>query len=189
MDSSADISILLAGWNGGDPAALEQLLPLVEKELRRLARCRLRRFNNVDLLQTTALINETYLRLMDQKAVRWQNRAHFFGISARIMRRILLNHVRDRKRQKRGGGTIHVSLSAAATVVTPTKDRELIALDDALRKLELIDARKSKVVELRFFGGLTNEEIAEVLSVSTVTVGRDWNLAKAWLAREIRNEF
>jgi RNA polymerase sigma factor (TIGR02999 family) len=135
-------------------------------------------------LQTTALINETYLRLVDQRKVQWQNRAHFFGIAAQIMRRILLNYARDQNRQKRGGKAIHVSLSEAL-IMPAEKDREIIALNDALNRLEEVDERKAKVVELRFFGGLTVEEVAEVLNVSTVTVLRDWAFAKAWLARDM----
>jgi RNA polymerase sigma factor (TIGR02999 family) len=138
------------------------------------------------LLQTTALVNEAYLKLADQKKTRWQNRAHFFGIAAYVMRRILLNHARDQRRMKRGGGAHRVSLSEVSIVVGQ-KARELIALDEALEKLAVIDKRKSQVVELRYFGGLNVDETAEVLHVSTITVLRDWKFAKAWLAREIEN--
>ncbi|HEU5237537.1 MAG TPA: sigma-70 family RNA polymerase sigma factor [Pyrinomonadaceae bacterium] len=186
MRSDADITALLVDWGNGDPSALERLLPLVERELHRLAHSYMRREDPDHTLQTTALINETYLRLVDQRKVEWQNRAHFFGIAARIMRRILLNYARDQNRQKRGGKAIHVSLSEAM-IMPAEKDRELIALNDALNRLEALDARKSKVVELRYFGGLSVEEAAEVLNVSPITVMRDWQFAKAWLAREMQN--
>ncbi len=186
MSTDTDITALLVDWNNGDKSAMERLLPLVEKELHRLAHAYMRREDPNHTLQTTALINETYMRLVDQRKVQWQNRAHFFGIAAQIMRRILLNYARDQNRQKRGGKAIHVSLSEA--LFTPAeKDREIIALNDALNRLEEVDERKAKVVELRFFGGLTVEEVAEVLKISTVTVLRDWAFAKAWLSREMQN--
>ena len=186
MTSDADITALLVDWNNGDKSAMERLLPLVERELHRLAHSYMRREDPNHTLQTTALINETYLRLVDQRKVQWQNRAHFFGIAAQIMRRILLNYARDQNRLKRGGRAIHVSLSEAM-VMPAEKDRELIALNDALIKLEAIDERKGKVVELRFFGGLTVPEVAEVLKVSEITVMRDWKFARAWLLREMQN--
>lgn len=186
MASHADITALLVDWGNGDRAALDRLLPLVERELHRLAHSYMRREDPDHTLQTTALINETYLRLVDQRKVAWQNRAHFFGIAAQIMRRILLNYARDQNRQKRGGKAIHVSLSEAM-IMPAEKDRELIALNDALTRLEALDERKSKVVELRYFGGLSVEEAAEVLEVSPITVMRDWQFAKAWLAREMQN--
>ena len=186
MPYEADITGLLVDWNNGDKSAMERLLPLVERDLHRLAHAYMRREDPNHLLQTTALINETYLRLVDQRRVQWQNRAHFFGIAAQIMRRILLNYARDRNRQKRGGKAIHVSLSEAS-ILTGEKSREIIALNDALNRLEAVDERKAKVVELRFFGGLTVEEVAEVLKVSTVTVLRDWAFAKAWLSREMQD--
>ncbi|MGZ8844358.1 MAG: sigma-70 family RNA polymerase sigma factor, partial [Pyrinomonadaceae bacterium] len=178
MASHADITALLVDWGNGDRAALDKLLPLVERELHRLAHSYMRREDPDHTLQTTALINETYLRLVDQRKVAWQNRAHFFGIAAQIMRRILLNYARDQNRQKRGGKAVHVSLSEAM-IMPAEKDRELIALNDALTRLEALDARKSKVVELRYFGGLSVEEVAEVLKVSPITVMRDWQFAKA----------
>ncbi len=184
--SSDDITALLVDWNHGDQSALDKLLPLVERELHRLAHSYMRREDPNHTLQTTALINETYLRLIDQRKVQWQNRAHFFGIAARIMRRILLNYARDQNRLKRGGRAIHVSLSEAF-IMPAEKDRELIALNDALDRLEAIDERKSKVVELRYFGGLSVEETAEVLKVSPITIMRDWQFAKAWLAREMQD--
>jgi len=187
MSDALEITALLIDWSNGSREALERLFPLVEKELHRLAHHYIRREQPGNTLQTTAIINETYLRLIDQKKVRWQNRAHFFGISAQIMRRFLLNYIRDQKRQKRGGGAIEVSFSESAHL-SPEKSVELAALDEALQRLAEIDERKSRVVELRYFGGLSVEETAEVLGVSTITVIRDWNMAKAWLAREIRDE-
>ncbi|MDX2030334.1 MAG: sigma-70 family RNA polymerase sigma factor [Blastocatellia bacterium] len=187
MESPADITQLLVRWCEGDRDALESLLPLVEAKLRELARYHMRREGPGHLLQTTALVNEAFLRLIDQNRVHWQNRAHFFGISARIMRRILLNHARDQKREKRGGGAMQVSLSKADEVATNASE-ELIALDEALTRLERIDERKCRVVELRFFGGLSVEETAEVLGVSPVTVIRDWTMARAWLAREVSHD-
>jgi RNA polymerase sigma factor, sigma-70 family/RNA polymerase sigma factor, TIGR02999 family len=187
MSSPSEITGLLVDWSNGNQAALERLLPLVERELHRLAHSYMRREDPDHTLQTTALINETYLRLVDQKKVQWQNRAHFFGISAQIMRRILSNYARDQHRAKRGGGAQQVSLSRVATL-SNEKTKELIALDEALKRLAVIDERKSRVVELRYFGGLSVEETAEVLSVSPITVLRDWKYAKAWLRREVSNE-
>lgn len=182
--SSSEITALLIDWSNGDQAALEKLLPLVEKELRRIAHSYMRREDPDHTLQTTALVNEAYLRLIDQKRTRWQNRAHFFGIAARIMRRILLNYARDQQRAKRGGKAVQVSLSEAS-VVSLERTEELIFLDEALHRLAAVDERKSQVVELRYFGGLDVQETAEVLNVSTITVMRDWKFAKAWLLREI----
>lgn len=187
MSSPAEITQLLVCWGNGDRAALERLMPLVERELHRLAHHYMRREHEGHTLQTTALINETFLRLVDQTRVKWQNRAHFYAISAQIMRRVLLNYARDRKREKRGGGAYKVSLSEV-NLVSEQDSVELIALDEALERLAVVDERKSKVVELRYFGGLSVNETAEVLKVSPVTVARDWDMAKAWLAREIRHE-
>ncbi|HEV2860743.1 MAG TPA: sigma-70 family RNA polymerase sigma factor [Pyrinomonadaceae bacterium] len=186
MPHPSEITGLLVAWSDGDQTALETLLPLIERELHRIARHYMRRENPGHTLQTTALVNEAYFRLVDQKSVRWQNRAHFFGIAAQIMRRILLNYARDSHRVKRGGHAVQVSLSEVA-VVGEERSAELIALDEAMQRLALIDERKCRVVELRYFGGLSVEETAEVLGVSAVTVARDWKMAKAWLAREIRN--
>jgi RNA polymerase sigma factor (TIGR02999 family) len=186
MSSSLDITQLLIAWGDGDQTALDKLIPLVEEELHRIAGNYMRRENPDHTLQTTALVNEAYLRLIDQKSTRWQNRSHFFGIAATIMRRILLNYARDRQRDKRGGRAVQVSLSEVA-VMTNEKSEELIALDDALKKLEVLDARKSQIVELRFFGGLSVDETADFLRVSPPTVARDWKLAKAWLRRETRH--
>jgi len=186
MSSPQDITELLICWNNGDEAALEKLLPLVERELHRLAHIYMRREHTGHTLQTTAVINETFLRLVDQNRVKWQNRAHFFGIAAKIMRRFLINYARDRHRAKRGGHAVQISLSEVV-LVSNEKSAELIALDEALERLALLDERKSRVVELRYFGGLTVEETAEVLGVSIITVNRDWQLAKAWLSREVRH--
>jgi RNA polymerase sigma-70 factor, ECF subfamily len=183
----SDITALLVDWSNGNRAALDALLPLVEKELRRLAHSYMRRENADHTLQTTALVNEAYLRLADQKKTSWQNRAHFFGIAAHVMRRILLNHARDQQRLKRGGNARRVSLSEAS-IVARQKAHEIIALHEALEKLALVDKRKSQVVELRYFGGLDVEETAEVLRISTITVLRDWKFARAWLLREISND-
>lgn len=187
MSTPSEITGLLVDWSKGDKAALDKLFPLVEKELHRLAHAYMRRENHDHTLQTSALVNEAYIRLVDQKNTRWQNRAHFFGIAARIMRRILLNYARDQHRKKRGGHAVQVSLSDVA-VMSDQKSSELIALDEALEKLAEIDERKSRVVELRHFGGLSVEETAEVLGVSTATVNRDFKLAKAWIWREIGND-
>lgn len=187
MPSSDEITGLLIDWSNGNQAALEKLLPLVERELHRLAHSYMRREDPDHTLQTTALINETYLRLVDQKRVKWQNRAHFFGVAAQLMRRFLSNYARDQNRAKRGGRAIQVSLSSLA-VISSARTKELIALDEALKKLALVDERKSRVVELRHYGGLSVEETAEVLNVSPVTVLRDWRYARAWLRREIGDE-
>lgn len=187
MTSSQRITGLLIDWSKGDEAALEELLPLVESELRRMARRHMRQARPGNTLQTTALIHEAYLRLIDQKKVNWKNRSHFFGIAACMMRRILLNHIRDKKRQKRGGGALRVSLSEAATISREKSD-EILALNEALIRLSEIDPRKAKIVELRYFGGLTNDETAEFLNVSRITIIRDWKMAKAWLAREVKCE-
>ena len=187
MPSSDEITGLLIDWSNGDQAALEKLLPLVERELHRLAHSYMRREDPDHTLQTTALIHETYLRLVDQKRVKWQNRAHFFGVAAQLMRRFLSNYARDQNRAKRGGRAIQVSLSSLA-VISSQRTKELIALDEALKKLALVDERKSRVVELRHYGGLSVEETAEVLNVSPVTVLRDWRYARAWLRREIGDE-
>ena len=185
--SDSEITGLLIAWSDGDRAALERLLPLIERELHRIARHYMRRENPGHTLQTTALVNEAYFRLVDQKRVRWQNRAHFFAIAAQIMRRILLNYARDRHRQKRGGQAVQVSLSEVAAV-GEERSVELIALDEALERLAAIDERKCRVVELRYFGGLSVEETAEVMGISRITVIRHWNMAKAWLTRELDHE-
>jgi RNA polymerase sigma-70 factor, ECF subfamily len=185
--SPHQITQLLIDWSRGDQAALDSLMPLVYAELRRLAHRYMRRERAGQALQTTALINEAYLRLIQQQHVQWHNRAHFFAIAAQLMRRILVDYARTRARAKRGGGALRVSLNEAA-VSSQERGAELIALDDALQRLAVIDPRKSQVVELRFFGGLSIEETAEVLNVTSMTVVRDWKTARAWLRREISHE-
>ena len=183
-DVSPQITDLLLAWNAGDEEALQQLMPLVHDELHRLAHHYMARERANHPLQTTALVNEAFLRLVDSSRVKWQNRAHFFAVSAQLMRRILVDFARARHKIKRGGDAIHLSFNEAQTAShEPT--RALVALDDALEALAAMDSRKSQVVELRFFGGLTVEETAEVLGVSPMTVTRDWSLAKTWLLREL----
>jgi RNA polymerase sigma-70 factor (ECF subfamily) len=178
-----EITQLLIAWGDGNHDALDQLYPLVYDELHRLARRYMGRERKGHTLQTTALINEAYVRLVDQKHVHWANRSHFFAISAQIMRRILIDHARSHAYEKRGGGQQRVSLDETATLLT--KATELIRLDEALKSLAEFDQRRSQVVELRYFGGLSNEEIAEALNVSPNTVMRDWNMARAWLYHEL----
>jgi RNA polymerase sigma factor (TIGR02999 family) len=182
--SSQEVTRLLLAWRDGDEAALEKLLPLVYEELHRLAARYMRRESPGHTLQTSALVNEAFLRLIDQQQVDWQNRAHFFGIAAQLMRRILLDHARSHTRAKRGGGARQVSFDEAA-IVSGQRAAELIALDDALNALAAFDSRKSRIVELRFFGGLTNEEVAEVTGMSLRTIEREWRKAKAWLHHAI----
>jgi RNA polymerase sigma-70 factor (ECF subfamily) len=182
--SAQNVTRLLQAWSQGKDAALEELLPLVHQELRRLARRYMFGERPEHTLQATALVNEAYLRLVNSRQVNWQNRAHFFAISAQLMRRILVDHARARGYRKRGGGVAKITLDEAL-VRPPEKGQDLVALDDALKELAAVDPRKSKMVELRFFGGLSVEETAEVLKVSPETVQRDWRLAKAWLAREM----
>jgi len=179
------VTQLLVDWGNGNQAALELLMPLVYEELHRLARRHIGRERPGHTLQTSALVNEAYLRLVDQRNAHWQNRAHFFSIASRLMRRILVDHARSRHFAKRGGGLRRVSLDEAA-VVSQNRAADLIALDDALTNLAAIDPRKCQAVELRFFGGLSVEEIATVVGVSPVTVMRDWSTAKAWLHRAIQ---
>ena len=178
-----DISTLLRAWSDGDRNALERLTPIVYDELHRLARRYMRRERPGQTLQTTDLVNEAYMRLVDYERMQWQNRAHFFAVSAQLMRRILVEHAR-RHNLKRGGGVQHLSLEEAS-LVGGDQDADLVALDDAMNGLARIDARKVQVVEMRFFGGLSVEETAEVLKVSPVTVKRDWRAARAWLYREL----
>jgi RNA polymerase sigma factor (TIGR02999 family) len=179
------ITDLLLAWNDGDADALERLIPLVEIELHRLAHHHMANEAAGHPLQTTALVNEAYVRLIDGSRVRWQNRAHFFAVSARLMRRILVDVARARRKLKRGGDAVWISLDHALDL-SDAPNAEMIALDDALTALAAFDERKGRVVELRFFGGLTVEETAEALHVSPITVMRDWSLARAWLAREMR---
>jgi RNA polymerase sigma factor (TIGR02999 family) len=181
------VTQLLIDWSNGNTAAQDELMLLVYDDLRRLARRYMRCERSGHTLQTTGLVNEAYLRLVDQKNVRLQNRRHFFGIAAQLMRRILVDHARMRHRAKRGGGSLQVSLNEAEAI-SHESSTDLLAIDEALAQLSEIDRRKSRVVELRFFGGLSIEETAEVLQVSPGTVMRDWTLAKAWLYRAISNE-
>jgi RNA polymerase sigma factor (TIGR02999 family) len=175
---------LLLAWGRGDRVALDELVPLVHQELRRLARLQLRGERNNHTLQTTALVNEAFIRLVDLRRIQWQDRAHFLSLSARLMRRILVDHARSRNYQKRGGGALNLTLDDIV-VASPARGADLVALDDALEGLARVDPRKSQVVELRFFGGLSVEETAEALEVSPETVLRDWRLAKVWLLREV----
>ena len=186
--STHDITQLLVAWNQGDQAALEALTPLINQELRRLAKRYMAGERQGHLLQPTALVNEAWLRLIDWQNVEWQNRAHFFGLAAQMMRRTLMEYARVQHREKRGGREgIQVSLSEAANLA-PERSADLIALDDALQTLEKLDPRQARVVELRFFGGLSQEEAAEALNVSVGTVRRDWSLAEAWLFRELNRK-
>jgi len=185
-NAGPNVTVLLQAWSGGDREALDQLTPVVYEELRRLARHYMRGERSGHILQTTALVNEAYLRLVDLKRMSWQNRAHFFAVSAQLMRRILVDHAR-RHNLKRGAGMQHVPLEDTA-VVGSGREPDFVALDLALRDLAAMDARKAQVVELRFFGGLSVEETAEVLKVSAVTVMRDWSSARAWLYRQLRSE-
>ena len=183
--SAHEVTQLLLAWGGGDEAALEQLVPLVHGELRRLARRHMGRERPGHTLQATALVNEAYLKLVDIRKVAWQNRAHFFAMSARLMRRILVDFARSRHYQKRGGGAQKVTFDEAL-IVSDERGGELVALDDALVALAAVDPRKAKIVEMRFFAGFSVEETAAALQVSRVTVMRDWRLAKAWLHREVQ---
>jgi len=206
--AAPEITVLLRAWGSGDPAALDRLTPLVYDELHRLARRYMRNERAGNTLQTTALVNEAYLRLVDAKGAGWHDRVHFFAVSAQIMRRILVDHAKERSRLKRGGDMAKISLDEARSSfkrgggvrrvehsgafdldaipdVSSGRDRELVAIDDALNTLAGMDPRKARVIELRFFGGLSVEETAEVLKLSPQSVMRDWKLAKAWLTREL----
>ena len=189
MDESArtppDISRLLRQWSNGDRAVLEQLLPLVYDELHRQAARYLRRERIGHTLQTTALIHEAYLRLIDQRDVRWQSRTHFFAIAAQMMRRVLIDYARAKHREKRGGDDVRLPLDAVNLVATDENSVDLMALDQALQRLAELDEQQARVVELRYFGGLSLEETAEVLHISRATTARDWDVAKAWLRREL----
>ena len=185
--AKVEVTQLLRAWGDGVEGALEQLAPLVENELHRLAHKYMSRERPGQTLQTTALVNEVYLRLIDIQQVSWQNRAHFFAISARMMRRILTDFARSRHYLKRGGGAHHVSWDEALAV-SQEPDADIVALDDALNQLSLLDPRKTQVVELRFFGGLSVEETAEVLKISQQTVLRDWKFAKSWLMRALSEQ-
>ena len=181
-----ELTQLLEAWSDGEEEALERLAPLVHAELYRLAKRYMNRERPDHLLQTSALINEAYIRLIDWKNVRWQNRAHFFGVAAQMMRRILVDFARRRPRVDRDLEAIRMSLDDAMTI-SAEQDPDLLSLDEALESLAKLDARKSRIVELRFFGGLSVEETAEVMRLSSITVIREWNKAKAWLYRELSN--
>jgi RNA polymerase sigma factor (TIGR02999 family) len=185
--ASEGITQLLINWRNGDKAALDQLMPVVYEELRRLARGFMGRERNNHTLQTSALINEAYLKLVDQDETNWQNRAHFFAVAAQIMRHILVDHARSYGYEKRGAGAQRVSLDDAK-VFSEERAGELVALDEALTDLAAVDPRKSRLVELRFFGGLNIDETAEVMDLSPTTVQREWRAAKAWLQRFIKGE-
>jgi RNA polymerase sigma-70 factor, ECF subfamily len=182
--SAHQVTGLLLAWGQGDEAALNQLIPLVHDELRRIAKRCMAGERTGHSLQATALVNEAYLRLIDVQHVNWQNRAHFMAMSARVMRRILVDVARSKRYQKRGGGAVRVTFDEALAV-TDEPGRDLVALDEALQALATVDARKARVIEMRFFGGLSVEETASVLTVSVDTVMRDWKLARAWLLREL----
>jgi RNA polymerase sigma factor (TIGR02999 family) len=184
-DDKAEITQLLLQWREGEPEALEKLMPLVHGELRRMARNYMRRQNPGHTLQTTALVNEAYLRLVDSNRVNWQDRNHFFAISAQLMRRILVDFARKKNSLKRGGDRVMVTLDDR--VDAPADQRtDVVALDDALSRLAKLSQRQSQIVEMRYFAGLTEDQIAEALGISTRTVRRDWNLARAWLYRELK---
>jgi len=184
--SPQEVTQLLADWSHGNDAALAELTPLVYEELRRLAHRHMGGERPDHTLQTTALVNEAYLRLADQTNPSWQDRAHFFAVAARAMRQILVNYAKSQRSLKRGGGALKIELDEAA-IVSPEESKEIIDLHEALERLATLDSRKGRVVELKYFGGLNHDEIAEVLKVSTVTVRRDWVFAKAWLHNELHN--
>jgi RNA polymerase sigma factor (TIGR02999 family) len=185
--SKADVTLLLKAWSEGDDAALEQVTPVVENELRRIAHRCMMKEQPGHILQSAALVNEVYLRLVDIQAVSWQDRTHFFAMCARLMRRILTDYARSHNYQKRGGGAVHISLDEGL-LVTSEKEADIMALDEALTQFALLYPRQSQVVELRFFGGLEVDEVAETLKISAVTVKRDWKFAKAWLLRSVSGE-
>lgn len=187
MAAPDSVTDLLVAWSDGDRSALDRLVPLVERELRRLARRHMRREGPSNTLQTTALVNEVYLKLVDQTHAHWHNRTHFFAVAAELMRRILVDYARRRLRLKRGGGVAELSLDGVFAF-SQEKSAELLALDEALSRLAKLDPQKSKIVELRHFGGLSVKETAEVLNVAEVTVIRHWGLAKSWLRCEVRGE-
>jgi len=184
--SQQRVTDLLTRWSNGDAAALAELTPLVYEELRRLARRHMGSERPDHTLQTTALVNEAYLRLADQTSPRWENRAHFFAVAALAMRRILVSYARAQRSEKRGGGSVKIELDEAA-LVSPEESKEIVELHEALERLATLDSRKAQVVELKYFGGLSYDEMAEVLKISPVTVRRDWRFAKAWLYTELNS--
>jgi len=187
VSSSQDITTLLKEWGGGDQSALGKLMPLVYEQLRRMASRHLLRGRPDEVMQTTMLVHEAYLRLVDQKNVNYQNRAHFFAVASKAMRQILVNYVLAQQAEKRGGGIYKVSLSNAA-ILPEEQGLDILALDEALKKLANMDQRKSEIIELRFFSGLSLEETAETLGISLATIKREWKLARAWLLRELKEE-
>jgi RNA polymerase sigma factor (TIGR02999 family) len=186
--SAHEVTDLLVKWSGGDKGALDELVPLIHEELRRRAHHYIERERPEHTLQTTALVNEAYLRLVNQAGVRWQDRAHFFAVSARVMRHILVDYARAKGYAKRGGGALRVTLDEAAGAHAGQEAAELLALDEAMKSLAEIYPRRSQVVEMRYFGGLNNEEVAEVLKVTSKTVERDWRYARAWLYEQLRRK-
>jgi len=184
--STHEVTELLIEWSNGDKAALDKLMPLIHEELRRLAHYYMSHERPGHTLQTTALVNEAYLRLVNREGVHWQNRAHFFAIAAQVMRTILVDHARSHAYAKRGGGAHKIELDEAM-IVSRERAAEVVALDDALKELENFDPQQSRIVELRFFGGLTIEETAEVLDLSPATIKREWSTAKAWLYHQVAN--
>lgn len=186
LEQPTDITLWLQQWSGGNADALNALLPVVYAELHRQAANYLRRERVGHTLQPTALINEVYLRLIDQKHVNWQNRAHFFGIAAQAMRRILVDHAKSRHRDKRGGNAENLPIEAAELAISKTKSVDLVALDEALTRLAQLDERQARIVELRFFSGMSVDETAEALNISAATVKNDWRSAKAWLFLELK---
>ena len=185
MSTTENVTQLLLAWSDGDATALDRLLPFVETELRRLASYHMKRESAGHVLQTTALVNELYLKLVDQRQAKWQNRAHFFAVAAQLMRRILVDHARRQLRSKRGGGAANLTLEDAV-IISPEKSEDILSLNEALDRLAKLDPQKARIVELRHFGGLSVLETAEVLKISEVTVIRHWSLAKSWLRREVR---
>jgi len=181
-----DVTQLLLAWSNGDEAARDQLVPLVYEELHRLAHQYMNRERPGHTLQTSALVNEAFVRLVDQRNVHWQNRAHFFGIAAQMMRRVLVDYARNRQAEKRGGNAVLITLNEEL-IVSDEQNDEVVALDEALNRLAKFDERKCKIVDLRFFAGLSIEETADVLGISPGTIMREWSLAKAWLRKEIKN--
>src|SRR5205085_621696 len=186
MTDKSEVTQLLQQWGSGRQEALDRLLPEIYAELRKLAASYLRRERRDHTLQPTALVHEAFVKLVDQRAVRWQNRAHFFGIAAQAMRRILVDHARSRHRDKRGGNEENLPLEAVEFAVSDNKNVDLVALDEALSRLAQLDERQARIVELRFFSGMSVEETAEALGISPATVKNDWRTAKAWLFREIQ---
>jgi RNA polymerase sigma factor (TIGR02999 family) len=187
MKSQGEVTQLLQQWNAGDASALEKIIPHVYRELHRIARHHMAAERGSHTLQASALINEAYIRLVDWKNVQWANRCHFFSVGAQMMRKVLIDHARSKGSQKRGGSAEQVVLDTSM-IASSEKPMDLVALDETLSRLEQFDPRKSRVVELRIFGGLTNEEAAEAMGVSVITVRRDWKLALAWLRREMSSE-